>query len=65
MSKETPRKKYWAPSSFWIKPPSGPSPLLEGFKNEQQKKFYVVVTVFKVAKVAAIAVIALFLIGRL
>ncbi|MGA2874083.1 MAG: hypothetical protein ABSE82_00980 [Nitrososphaerales archaeon] len=65
MSKAPPRKKYWAPSSFWMKPPSGPSPLLEGFKNKQQKKFYVMMTAFKVAKVAAIALIALLLVGRL
>jgi hypothetical protein len=65
MSEGPPKKKYWAPSSFWMKPPSGPSPLLAGFKNKQQKRFYVMMTVLKVAKIAAIALVALLLIGRL
>ncbi len=65
MSKEPPRKKYWAPSSFWMKPSSKPSALVTGFKNKKQKEFYLMMTLFKVAKVAAIAVIALYLVGSI
>ncbi|MHB8567947.1 MAG: hypothetical protein ACYC7D_06920 [Nitrososphaerales archaeon] len=63
-----PKKKYMVPGFYWnsYQPksyPPAPSPLRGGFVNTQQKKFYLFMTVFKIAKVAAIILVALVIIG--
>lgn len=55
---------YWTmyqPKSY----PSSSNPLRGGFRNEQQKKFYMFMTVFKFVKVAAVILLALVIIGFL
>jgi hypothetical protein len=54
---------YWTlyqPKSY-----STSSPLRSGFQNEQQKKFYMFMTVFKFVKIAAVILLALVIIGFL
>lgn len=60
-----PKKKYWVSTFYWMKPPPQPSPLRKGFANKQQKRFYIVMKVFKIAQFAAIILVALFLLGIL
>ena len=62
---ETRKRKYWGSTFYWMKAPSQPSPLRTGFKNKEQKRFYIVMTAFKVAQFAAIILVALFLLGFL
>ncbi len=61
----TPKKKYWVSTFYWMKPPPQPSPLRTGFKNKEQKRFYIVMTAFKVAQFAAIVLVAMVLLGFL
>lgn len=67
MSKEEPQKKnkYYVPTFYWMKPPPQPSPLQAGFKNKEQKRFYLAMTALKIAKFAAVVLVALLLLGRL
>ncbi|MDG6999007.1 MAG: hypothetical protein JRN15_07830 [Nitrososphaerota archaeon] len=65
MSEEPRKKKYWVSTFYWMKPPPQHSPLVKGFANRQQKKFYLIMQVFKVAQFAAIVLVALFLLGIL
>lgn len=65
MSEEPKKKKYWVSTFYWTKPPPQPSPLLKGFVNTQQKRFYIIMQVFKIAQFAAIVLVALVLLGFL
>lgn len=65
MTEESKKKRYWVSTFYWMKPPPQPSPLIKGFANKQQKKFYLIMQVFKVAQFAAIVLVALFLLGIL
>jgi hypothetical protein len=59
---DKPKKPLGIPPFYWSTPPK---PRQAGFVNDQQRRFYFVVTALKVAKVVAFAAVALFLVGML
>jgi hypothetical protein len=64
MSNESGKKPLGIPPFYWAKPPAK-TPQSKGFVNKQQRKFYFVLTAFKLAKIIAATAVALLIIGMI
>lgn len=64
MNEET-EKPMGLPPYYWAKTPVKLKSPPSGFVNKQQKRFYLVVTGFKLAKIVAAATLALLIIVRI